>query len=184
MAFTLQQRKEAYEKLSPEIQDFIMDNETTDLIQNYLKEVRLTEEQTDSADSEIMYALLGLQTFANTYANIAKLSNKNINDLATLKNKLDANIFSKVKKNNNLPPNNNQQKQSQPSAPKQDKVGDSFEQAILNQAKAMMVAQENKPISTPTQAPSNLPTEPEMKIDTSIPKQYPGGNDPYREAPE
>ena len=96
MIFTREQRNTAYKKLSPEVQDFIMDNETTELIGHYLIEAGLSEDQLDSADSEILYALFGLQTLAETIANIAKFSNKNVNDLSKLKNNLENNIFSKI----------------------------------------------------------------------------------------
>ena len=105
MTFTKEQIKLAYKNLSSEIQNFIMDNETTELIENNLKEVGLSEEQSVSADSEILYAMYGLQTSSEAMLNIAKLSNKNINELSQLKNNLENNIFSKIQINKNLSAN-------------------------------------------------------------------------------
>lgn len=101
MTFTKEQKKEAYVKLSPEVQSFIMDSETAELITNYLKETGLTPEQSNSADSEILYAMYGLQTLSEAIANIAKLNNKNINNLSKLKTNLENNIFSKIKTDKN-----------------------------------------------------------------------------------
>lgn len=95
MAFTREQKKEAYEKLSPEVQDFIMDNETTELISGYLKESNLTGEQIDLADTEILCALFGLQTLSEAINNIA-ISNGNPQSFSTLKTNLEENIFSKI----------------------------------------------------------------------------------------
>lgn len=99
MIFSKEQRKTAYQKLSPEIQSFIMDTGTTELILNYLTETRLTEDQTESADSEILYAMYELQSLSDAINNIAKLSNRNINDFSILKTNLENNIFSKIKTN-------------------------------------------------------------------------------------
>ncbi len=101
MTFTQEQKKEAYKKLSQETQNFIMDSETTELIENYLKETGLTQEQSVLADSEILYALYGLQTLTEAMSNIAQLSGKNIHSLSKLKTDLDENIFSKIKSDQN-----------------------------------------------------------------------------------
>lgn len=97
MKFTKEQKNTAYKKLSPEVQDFIMSNETTELIASYLKDINLSEEQIDLADSEILYAMFGLQTISDAINNIAKLSNKNVNDISRLKANLENNIFRKIK---------------------------------------------------------------------------------------
>ena len=96
MSFTKEQKKEAYKKLSPEVQSFITDNETTELIGNYLKNSGLIGEQSDSADTEILNSMFGLQTLQEAISNIAKLSGKNINELSKLKSDLENNIFSKI----------------------------------------------------------------------------------------
>src|SRR3989344_3670927 len=103
MTFPREQRQKAYKKLAPEIQDFIMSNETTELITNYLKEIGLTPEQENLADSEILYAMFDLQTLSNAIENIAKISNKNINDLSKLKDNLKSNIFSKIQADTDEP---------------------------------------------------------------------------------
>ena len=96
MNITKEQKREAYQKLSPEAQNFVMDNETTDLIASFLKETDLTEEQKDSADSEILYAMLGLQTLPDAIENIAKSAGKDPFTFFKLKEKLDEQIFSNI----------------------------------------------------------------------------------------
>ncbi len=96
MTFTRTQRQEAYKKLSPEVQSFIMDNETTDLIENYLTQAGFSEDQSNLADSEILYAMYGLQTLSDAMKNIAKIVNKSVDDLFSLQTNLDAGIFRKI----------------------------------------------------------------------------------------
>lgn len=98
MTFTKEQKKEAYEKLSPEVQSFIMDPETTDLIERVLSEHGLNEDQSNLADSEILYAMYGLQNLDVTIRNVAKIIGKSETELDKLKNKLLDSIFSKIEK--------------------------------------------------------------------------------------
>jgi hypothetical protein len=171
MTFTREQKKEAYKKLSPEVQDFIMDNETTEIIGSFLKESGLSDEQFDYADSEILYAMFGLQTLTVAIDNIAKLSNKNRDELSGLKENLENSIFDKIVA---LGGNKNkiqvESAEIQPGQnPPQNNVGSDFEQIILNQARAMQ----------PAIPPENLPTSPEPQPKAI--NDYKSGDDPYRE---
>lgn len=164
MKFSREQKKEAYKKLSPEVQDFVMSNETTELIENYLKEAGLSEEQSISADSEILYAMYGLQTLSEAIDNIAKSSGKNINDLSKLKTDLDNNIFRNI-----------------PQEKSTSNIGNSFEQIILNQARAMQPAREagsSQQQVVSSKVPENLPVEQEKP---KVIHNYIGESDPYRE---
>ncbi len=167
MTFTREQIKSAYKKLPPGVQDFVMDNETTELITQYLKEAGLSEEQNNLADSEILYAMFGLQSPYDTIGNISKLSGKPTKELMSLKANLEKNIFSKISKE--LDAIEKQIDENDKPTPTQNNVGTEFEQIILNQAKAMKPA-----------VPANLPTggnEPRKVHD------YKSGADPYREPP-
>ena len=95
MTFTSYQSRIAYKKLPLDVQNLIMDNETTEFITNALKEIGLNEEQANLADSEILYAMYCLQGLTETIDNVAKLSGKSVNDLSKLKSKLQDQIFSK-----------------------------------------------------------------------------------------
>src|SRR3989344_1346248 len=96
MAFTAQQKKEAYKKLAPEVQDFVMSDEATELIATYLKEAGLSEEQSISADSEVLYMMLGLQDISTTITNIANLGGRSTDSLAKLKKDLEDNVLNHI----------------------------------------------------------------------------------------
>lgn len=168
---TKEQKREAYRKLPSEIQDFIMDNETTEIISACLKEVGLSEDQTNLADSEILYSMLGLQSFSVAMNNIAQIAKRPIESLLKLKSNLEDKIFNNIPK----PQNGGNQKIEAVLPEKQSEVGNDFEQIILNQARAMQGAKE---------APDNLPTG-ESNTNTTDPNRtvhdYKEGNDPYRE---
>src|SRR3990167_9277643 len=97
MTFTREQKQSAYKKLPPETQNLIMSNETTELISATLKEAGLNEEQENLADSEILYAMFCLQSLDDAINNIAKLSNKNPNDLSKIRSAVQNNILNKYK---------------------------------------------------------------------------------------
>src|SRR3990167_5834827 len=97
MFYTKEQKQSAYKKLPPEIQDLVMSNETTELVTNALKEVGLSEEQQNLADSEILYTFFCLQSLDDTINNISKISGKNTNDLSKLKSTIQDNILDKYK---------------------------------------------------------------------------------------
>src|SRR5437868_4574323 len=97
MTFTVQQEKEAYRNLSNEMQDFIMSNETTEIIDSAIKSVNLSEEIATQADSEILYSLIGLQSLDQALQNISSLSNTPLEKLSPLKNILNEKVFSKIK---------------------------------------------------------------------------------------
>jgi hypothetical protein len=180
MPFTPQQKKEAYKKLSPEKQDFVMSEETTELIDNYLIETGLLEEQSDQANIEIFHALLGLQTLAEAITSIAALLNKNRSDLSKLETDLQEQIFDKIPKTTETEISNNEviipEQKQEKEEPQTSGVGESFEQIILNQVKAMM------PARAIGEAPQNLPTADEILQDTSNVSSIPNVSKP--ETPE
>lgn len=179
MVFALQQKQEAYKKLSPEVQDFVMSNETTELIGNFLKEAGLSEEQDILADGEILYAMFGLQTLSTAIENIAKLSNRNTDSFSGLKSNLEKNIFDKIAEIN-AKNNEPQTEQETPREPKtQSGVGQSFEQIILNQAKAMQPAREAG--SSSQQQVDSIKAEEKTEEKQKVIHNYIGGSDPYRE---
>ena len=187
MKFTREQKQSAYRKLSSEMQSFVMDNDTTEIIGNFLKESGLSEEQENLADSEIFYALLGLQTLSAAIENIAKLSNKNIADLSGLKEKLDSQIFNELAKlqteketgyeesghKEKVEEKQNEEISTQRS---ESGVGKDFEQIILNQARAMrpavVASSEQQVVSSKVE---------EKKQEPKVIHNYIGENDPYRE---
>jgi hypothetical protein len=171
MVFTREQKKEAYKKLSPEVQDFVMSEETTGMIDGILGEVGLSEEQSIDADGDIFSSLLGLQTLSEAISNIAELSGKSVNELSELKEKLEEEIFIKITELEN-----SEQKTKKEMPQNTNGVGESFEQIILNQARAM------QPARQPGEAPQNLPTNSNANEDTKeVIHNYIKNEDPYRE---
>lgn len=166
MLYTKEQKKEAYKKLSPEIQDFIMSSETTELINKYLNEIELSDDQNELADSQILYAMIGLQSLDQAISNIATLSNRSVETLSQLKSNLQNEVFYFIQNETKSEQNENQDKNG---------VGNDFEQIILNQARAMQVAKE---------VPENLPIGENVAETTNQNRtvhDYKDGNDPYRE---
>lgn len=96
MKFTREQTQTAYKNLPDEVQNFVMDSETTETISGLLSGAGLTEENTYSADSELLYAMFGLQTLDQALSSISANSGKSISDLATLRAELSDQIFSKI----------------------------------------------------------------------------------------
>lgn len=96
MTFTKEQIQKAYKKLSPEVQDFVMSNETTDTIEDLLKNNGLNDELLDLASVEILFAMYGLQTLDESIHQISQISKQGYNSLLKLKNSLSTNIFSEI----------------------------------------------------------------------------------------
>ena len=147
-----------------------MSNETTETISNLLKQSGLSGEQAISADSEVLYALYGLQTIPTTIANIAKSANKDVNTFSKLKTDLENKVF------NNIPKGAEKIGESPSQNQPQSSVGTSFEQIILNQAKAM------RPAMPAGEVPHNLPgaEQSEQEKPGAI-HNYIEKSDPYRE---
>lgn len=188
MTFTLTQKKEAYQKLSPEVQDFVMSNETAEFITAALSEAGLSGKQADLADSEILYAMYGLQTLDTAMNKISKLSGKKIEELSEFKSKLQENIFSKYKELGVV----------QEIAPAKE------EPTVITQEAKTELSHTNLPMIEEGEVAHDVPhveekvvsskqqvvrEEPMQKaVQTTPPAQktppsthYPGGVDPYRE---
>ena len=184
MTSTPEQRRTAYKKLSPEVQSFIMDNEITEIISSYLEETGLSEDENNLADSEILNAMFGLQTLSDAINNIANLSSKDLGSLSELRKNLEDNIFTelnKIKSNSKEESRGNQNRKEE----NKDFAPNSYEQILINQAKAM------RPVGI---TPDNLPTEESRSLNPeSSRKEEKGvihnsigytGSDPYREPAE
>lgn len=94
--FTKEQKKEKYKKLSNEVKSIILDNETTELIQYLLNKEGLNEDKADTADSQILYAMYGLQSLDDAITGISKITGKSVSELEALKSNLYNEIFAKI----------------------------------------------------------------------------------------
>jgi hypothetical protein len=73
--FNVKQQKIAYNNLPLDIQDLIMSNDTSELVLNMLKESGLNDNESDLADTQILYAMYCLQTLDESIKNILKIKN-------------------------------------------------------------------------------------------------------------
>lgn len=96
MAFTLTQTKEAYKKLSEEVQSFVLSSDNTEVISKAMASAGITGKGAIGADSEVLYAMYGLQSLSQAIENISKITNKSLADLTSFKDELKTHIFDKL----------------------------------------------------------------------------------------
>jgi len=134
MKFTKEQQRAAYKKLPEDVRDFVFSNEVNDLIDEIKKEIGLTEEQSAVADVEILYSLIGLQNITSSIEEIAKVSNKQRQDLTKISQKLQSGIFDNIKD-----------------------MGINLEEFVLsNKSERINPGLQNKPITPETHASSEV----------------------------
>lgn len=183
-----------------EIKSLIFSSEIGEKLTNIAFENNLSEDAALKLMDETGYVILDLKPRSSFFASLTEAGiNKDVANL--LANEVEAKIFIKLDEiNKNKTPtedstNNNQEKKpDEPRTP--NGVGQSFEQIILNQAKAMQPAREagisQQPAvsSNEEKTPENLQTEEKLEAPSNLPTEgdknelktpsY-GGQDPYRE---
>ena len=175
MSYTKEQKQSAYKKLPPEIQDLVMSNETTEFITNALKEVGLSEEHQNLADSEILYTFFCLQSLDDTINNISKISGKNTNDLSKLKSTIQDNILDKYKIDTKEFIETNK---SNPIAPTSVPEIPPANLPMVEEGEvAHTVPHVEQPVTT-TNSPQIKPEQTKVPLPDY---RYPNGKDPYRE---
>jgi len=178
MSIDFQKVADAVEQASQEIKDLMFSAEIGIKIEDVAEENNLSEEKTLMLVDEIGYVILGLKSRNNFTDSLVQIGADK--DVAIKINKeVTTSIFSELDKIKNTqiaqppqPPRNNPVSQSvqSPRQERQSNVGSSFEQTILNQARAMRPA-----------VPANLPVEPGEHRSVH---DYKEGSDPYREPAE
>lgn len=193
MSYSLEQRKKAYENLSDDLKELVMSNETSDFIELSFQESGLDEDQINLGESEVLYAMLGLQTLEMAIQNIAKSSGKAVADLSSLKEKLDDKIFSKYPRLVSSP-----EETSKVSAGNQDSNLPMIEEGEVAHSVPHVESQPVEKVEVKKEEPNSVPVvEEKPKIagktapasDTKekdltprpITTSYQGGKDPYRE---
>ena len=162
MKFTKDQKRIAYKKLSEQTQSFIGDSDTLDNISVFLEKNNINNEKADLADSEILYAMYGLQTLSEAIENIARISGKSVGELSNLKDNLQKDVFDKIREIENRDSGNVQSEEN----PKLDKAIESRLSEIttkysLNNEKSIILSAEiAKSI--------NNPQLPKISVDTLI----------------
>ncbi len=197
MLYNREQRTAAYKKLPQEAQDFVMSSGTTNLISELLKKSNLSQESLDIADSEILYAMLGLQTLDTAISNIATTSKRSAEQLTALKSDLQIKIFSQIEelKKNSANASPTEPEPTLKSIPEVKTVGATpLTPSVVVENDLPMVLPNEKPHdSTPEVSVSSqkkpkveqpLTFEERKKLVPNIPDNkvhYDGGKDPYRE---
>lgn len=164
MSIDFQQVADAIEKSSWDIKNLMFSTEIGDEVKKITEENKIDPENSFKIADEISYVILGLKQRSSFLDSLKKIGIENIIAEKILKD-VEYEIFSELDKINNRQTNNidNAQKPKQEkNEGKQSGVGQSFEEIIMNQAKAMQPAKESE----------------------QIPKihDYNQGEDPYREA--
>lgn len=177
--------KKQTEILPKKMRDYLINGDWENNLENVLANFSLEEYQKISIGNETFFVLIGLEPCADLSQNISKEAEIDSNMAewisdSIIKNIIDPAIEKFGEEDKDATENSMRQNQN--------KVGQSFEQIILNQAKAMQPASAAPEPSgeggsgyseaKPTQAPENLPTESDKPkaIHNYIP-----GSDPYRE---
>lgn len=158
---------EAIEKASKEIKDLMFSVELGEKVTDIAFENNLEEEVALKLSDEVGYVILGLKSRTSFFDSLAEIGiDKNV--ASSVAKEVELKIFSELDKIKITPP------VQEPPPQSTNNVGNSFEQIILNQAKAMRVAipPENLPVG-------EQPTEEKKAI-----HNYIGESDPYREPPE
>ena len=206
MSFTPEQKNNAYRELNEGVKALIMASETTDLIANSLSEARLDEDQANLADSEILYTMYGLQTLDVAIQKIAAISNKSVNELKSLRAKLEENLFNRLNELGKV--TENQENSTNDAEMSEGPViitQETKEDAMRRLSERMGTLKEDS-VTTPSK---NLPMVEDGEVAHEVPHvestmnneqltrnakveaqkskvpvpdyRYPGGTDPYRE---
>lgn len=164
MTFPGEQIRTAYQNLHPEVIDLVMANETTELIKNLFNKFGMSRNTLNAIDSELLYAMLGLQTLETALNNITSISGKPASDFSGIKSILQKEIFRKIDdlKAKEGGKNRSAQETTPPITPE--------------------ARSETHPAIVPGEVAHGVPRVAEAQNPTQRPSiSYPPGKDPYRE---
>lgn len=191
--------KKRLDVLSPGLQTFILDENWRRDAEKIGKQFSFDEEKYASFENEVFLALLCFEPkedFVDNIKNELKID-KNMADW--ISEDVKKNIFSRVANELNAmwqsgaieikeEPAQKTQNNTEPATQNEGGVGESFEQIILNQARAMQpaVAQElSSDVAKPAVPPENLPiSEGQKEEKPGVIHNYMKEDDPYREPAE
>jgi len=156
-----------------------MSLEITEIVGSLLDKVGLTSEQKNLADSEILSAMLGLQTLESAIKNISQISGKSADELSVLQKELQERVFDVFEKMRSMI-------EIEKTPP---------EQKIKSSAETLPeIPPEDLPTVTPGETAHDVEIKPttddqQQTTRTESPKSqtptyYPQGQDPYREPVE
>lgn len=181
---------EAIEKSSPEIKNLMFSVGLGEKVTDIAFENNLDEEIALKLSDEVGYVILGLKSRTSFFDSLVEIGIKK-NVASSIAKEVELKIFSELDKIKITPPiqepptqNNEEPVPNRPDE-RRDGVGQSFEQIILNQAKAMQPAvpadrimnHELGIMNEKKEPPNNLPTS---EVPHNLPTYKPG-EDPYHE---
>ncbi len=188
MSINFEKVAEMLEKSSQDIKNLMFSVELGQTVNDIAFENNLDEETALKLADEVGYVILDLKPRVLFEDSLLKIGISG-NVASFMAKEIETKVFSELDKVKNKPQENTEAGKAQPQQPQSQKgVGESFEQIILNQARAMQPA---KPAdgrvtkyevrsTIKEEKPVNLPTE-DKTIKTP---DYSGGQDPYREPTE
>lgn len=193
-------------KILPEkLQALIVDGSWGDKASEISKQFKLDDKKYINFEDEIFYVLLCFEPKSKFTENIKRELGIEQNLAEQITSEVEKNIFSKVVDDLNAIEKKIKETSKKPQVVQPaSKIGESFEQIILNQARAMQPARPTGesvaggPARAPGEVPQNLPTHPSQnsnpiqKPSTPAPQpstepqqnathDYLPGQDPYRE---
>jgi len=161
--------KERLKILPEKLKAFVIDEKWRNDVENTSKQFNLDEEKYISLENEIFLVLLCFEPIGDFVENIKRELEIDKNVAGWIEDYVNKNIFSKIKDEIDFMWQSENQEESEKENQIKNSIGESFEQIILNQAKAMKEA-----------VPENLPTEDVEEKPKAI-HNYLTGQDPYRE---
>lgn len=150
---------EAIKKSSNQVKNLFFSNNLGEIVQDIAWENKLDEDLALKLGDEVGYVILGLKTRSSFQQSLLEIGiEKNLAKL--VENEVNSKIFSELDKINtkNIPNEKTLLKENSKNE-KVDSIGQSFEEVMLNQVKAMMPAEEDVEQSGFSEIPENLPTE-------------------------
>lgn len=165
--------KTQYDKLSVKLRDFVVDTYWTNTVSNIATKFNLIGDRSKMLENEVLFVLIDLEPKNDFVENVKNELEVDSNMAGWIAEDVEKNIFSKV--TNELNTIGGQIEENEKgTAQTSNGVGNSFEQIILNQARAMQ----------PAVPPENLPTgEPNQNEPPKTIHDY-TESDPYREPTE
>lgn len=188
-----------FSKLPQTMRDFISKGNWSGLLSNIARQFNLTEEKYTAIENEVLLVLIGLEPKEDFVENITRELGVDVNTAKWIEEDVERDIFSKVANEINAvwqaADAGSEEEQgeteivenveSDTSGEASGGVGGSFEQIILNQARAMQparLASESVAGGPAREAPDNLPTgEQNQSGQPKVIHNYINESDPYRE---
>lgn len=186
MLFTKEQKKDAYRKLSPEMQSFVLSTEVTESIESISRKNSLNSDQEDLFDTAVYERLLGLKTDQELSSELVTLLESTPEKIAEIMNDLESKIFIKlkdIKSNITFKPNVRNDSPAQEVGQIEDTKGNSdntIPNVIISSTTKAVPVSEDLKVMPKTALEQKIENQSNPDLSAMVKKHYPG-QDPYRE---